>query len=105
MKKRIYEEKQLSLLTQGNAISLSKFRKRVKLKKAGGPSRPVSSGLLFENLINVDTTAEVLGVAPKTIRKWVSARCIPFVKVGKRVMFRQRSLELWLNRKENKSWL
>ena len=60
---------------------------------------------LFENLISVETVAEVLGLAPKTIRNWVSARRIPFVRVGRKVMFRRRSFELWLNRKEFKSWL
>lgn len=61
--------------------------------------------LLFENLVSVETVAEVLGLAPKTIRNWVSARRIPFVRVGRKVMFRRKSFELWLNRKEIKSWL
>ena len=97
------EDKKLRLLTQGNAVGLSKFKKKAKLKKAGRPSRP--SGLLFDNLINVETTAEVLGVAPKTVRKWVSIRYIPYLKIGSRVLFRPKSLELWLNQKETKSWL
>ena len=63
------------------------------------------SAVFFDNLINVETTAEVLGVAPKTIRKWVSIRFIPYLKLGSRVLFRPKSLELWLNQKENKSWL
>ena len=98
------KDKQLSFLTRSNVIKLSKSKKKAKIKKAGSPSRPVS-GLLFDNLINVETTAEVLGVAPKTVRKWVSIRFIPYVKVGRRVLFRPKSLELWLNQKENKSWL
>jgi excisionase family DNA binding protein len=61
--------------------------------------------LLFENLVSVEIVAEVLGLAPKTIRNWVSARRIPFVRVGRKVMFRRKSFELWLNRKEIKSWL
>ena len=93
------KDKQLRLLTRSNVIKLSKSKKRTKLKKAGSSSRP--SGLLFDNLINVETTAEVLGVAPKTVRKWVSIRFIPYLKVGRRVMFRPKSLELWLNQKEN----
>ena len=97
------KDKQLRLLTRSNVIKLSKSKKRTKLKKSGSSSRP--SGLLFDNLINVETTAEVLGVAPKTVRKWVSIRFIPYLKVGRRVMFRPKSLELWLNQKENKSWL
>ena len=98
------KDKQLRLLTQSNGKTLAKLKKKTKLKKAGGPSRPVS-GPLFDKLINVETTAEVLGVAPKTVRKWVSIRYIPYLKVGRRVLFRPKSLELWLNQKENKSWL
>ena len=66
---------------------------------------PQKKDPLFDNLISVETVAEALGLAPKTIRNWVSARRIPFVRVGRKVMFRQRSFELWLNRKEVKSWL
>ena len=66
---------------------------------------PKGKDPFFDNLISVETIAEALGLAPKTIRNWVSARRIPFVRVGRKVMFRQRSFELWLNRKEVKSWL
>ena len=59
----------------------------------------------FDNLENVKTVAEWLGVAPKTIHNWVYLRKIPYVKVGQKVLFRQKSLEAWLNRKEIKSWL
>ena len=99
--------KPTSLLTQSNVKGLLLTKEQLKLKIAGIPSR--SSGdkpaVFFDNLINVETTAEVLGVAPKTIRKWVSIRFIPYLKLGSRVMFRPKSLELWLNQKENKSWL
>ena len=86
-------------------LSCLNLKKRAKLKKAGSPSRSGKTDLLFDNLINVETTAEVLGVAPKTIRNWVSIRFIPYVKIGGRVLFRPKSLELWLNKKETKSWL
>ena len=73
---------------------------RVKTLNKNCPNK----GLLFDNLMDVEIVAEVLGLAPKTIRNWVSARRIPFVRVGRKVMFRQKSFELWLNRKEIKSW-
>ena len=60
---------------------------------------------LFENLIGVKTVAEMLGLAPKTIHNWVYLRKIPYVKCGQKVMFRPKSLEAWLNRKEIKPWL
>ena len=62
----------------------------------------------FENqidLISVKTIAEGLGIASKAIHNWVSLRKIPYVKCGQTVMFRQKSLKAWLNRKEVKSWL
>ena len=100
-------QKRVSLLTQSNVKELILTKEQLKLKIAGIASR--SSGdkpvVFFDNLINVETTAEVLGVAPKTIRKWVSIRFIPYLKLGSRVLFRPKSLELWLNQKENKSWL
>ena len=64
--------------------------------------------MFFENqifLIGVETVAEMLGLAPKTIHNWVSLRKIPYVKCGHKVMFRPKSLKAWLNRKEIKSWL
>ena len=65
---------------------------------------------LFDNqieLISVKTVAEMLGLAPKTIHNWVYLRKIPYVKRGRKVMFRPKSLKAWLNRKEKeaKSWL
>ena len=105
MAKKQSTDKQLRLLGFHNELELSKFKKRTNLKKAGSPSRSGKTDLLIENLINVETTAEVLGVAPKTIRNWVFIRFIPYVKIGGRVLFRPKSLELWLNQKENKSWL
>ena len=97
------KKSQIRPLTRSSVKALSKPKKTFKLELSEGPSRPF--GLLFDNLINVETTAEVLGVAPKTVRKWVSVRFIPYVKIGRRVLFRQKSLELWLNQKETKSWL
>ena len=61
--------------------------------------------LLFENLVSVETVAEGLRIAPKTIHNWVYLRKIPYVKCGQKVMFRRKSLKAWLNRKEIKSWL
>ena len=61
--------------------------------------------LLFDNLIKLETVSEILEVAPKTIHNWVYLRKIPYVKVGRKVMFRSKNLESWLNQKEIKSWL
>ena len=100
------EEQKLKFLTRSNAIQLPKRKRKARLKKTGkafvSRSGAKVSGEFFDNLIDVENVAEVLGVAPKTIRKWVCIRFIPFVRVGRRVMFRPKSIELWLNRKEEK---
>ena len=100
------EKQKLRLLTRSNAVQLSKPKRKARINKAGKmvisrPDAQVSGGFI-DNLIDVENVAEVLGVAPKTIRKWVCIRFIPFVRVGRRVMFRPKSIELWLNRKEEK---
>jgi len=64
-------------------------------------------GALFDNLnlLTVEELAKAFRRAPKTIRNWVAKRQIPFVMLGRRVMFRRESIEAWLKKKEIKSWL
>ena len=95
------KEKETNLKT----LSLEGVKAENTLKETSPDVHSPRKELLFENLVSVEIVAEVLGLAPKTIRNWVSARRIPFVRVGRKVMFRRRSFELWLNRKETKSWL
>ena len=103
MRKNKSIETELRLLNCGDASALYQSKKRLKMNGTGKRiSQPDYSGKFFDNLIDVENVAEVLGVAPKTIRKWVSIRFIPFVRVGRRVMFRPKSIELWLNQKETK---
>ncbi|MYE07337.1 MAG: helix-turn-helix domain-containing protein [Oligoflexia bacterium] len=99
--------------------NLSKKEKRIKLKalsleevktekntlKKAPPNGPnPKEEELFDNLVSVETVAEGLRIAPKTIHNWVYLRKIPYVKCGQKVMFRPKSLKAWLNRKEIKSW-
>ena len=86
-------------------LELSQILKQTNLRKAAKNGQPDISGLLFDNLINLETVSEILGVAPKTIHNWVYLRKVPYVKVGQKVMFRPKSLESWLTRKEFKPWL
>ena len=97
------DKKQLRLLNCGNALELFKFKKRIKFKKAGKPSRP--TGLLFDNLISVEELAVFFRLAPQTIRNWAALGKIPHVKIGRRHFFQQRSVQEWLNRKEKSQWL
>ena len=62
---------------------------------------------LFDNLnlLTVEELAKAFRRAPKTIRNWVAKRQIPFVMLGRKVMFRRESIEAWLKKKEIKSWL
>jgi excisionase family DNA binding protein len=45
------------------------------------------------NLVNVAEAAEMLRLKPSTIRQWVLRRRIPFVRLGRRVLFRRTDLE------------
>lgn len=66
-----------------------------------------SQAQLFDNLylLTVEELAKAFHRAPKTIRNWVAKRQIPFVMLGRKVMFRRESIEAWLKTKEIKSWL
>jgi excisionase family DNA binding protein len=46
----------------------------------------------IEPLLDVRKAAELLGISPKTLRDWIQARKIEYVKVGTRVMFQPASI-------------
>ena len=46
-----------------------------------------------DGLLSVQQAAGYLGVSEFTIYTWVSKRRIPFIKVGRRTMFRRESLD------------
>ena len=70
---------------------------------AGGNSVKME-GALFEKLITVEDLSVAIGFAPQTIRNWVAMRTIPFVSIGGRTRFRQRSIDAWISSKEKKPW-
>ena len=47
----------------------------------------------MERLLNSNELAEYLGVAPQTIRIWVSQKKIPFLKIGSSVRFSNNEIE------------
>jgi len=50
-----------------------------------------------ERYLNVDDVATLLGVAPKTVYGWASAKRIPHVKLGRSVLrFRLSDIEEWV---------
>jgi excisionase family DNA binding protein len=48
------------------------------------------------NLYSIEQAAEQLNVSPFTLRAWVHQGRIPYVKLGSRVLFRQKDLESFI---------
>lgn len=46
----------------------------------------------LSRLLSNDEAAELLGISPFSLRGKVSRREVPFVKIGRRVLFRKESL-------------
>lgn len=46
-----------------------------------------------QNLLSYQEVADILGLKPNTIRAWVSARKIPFVKLGSAVRFTPKMVD------------
>ena len=97
------KNQELRLLTQGDDKMLAKFKKSVKLKVADDLS-PSDKDMLFDNLITVEELATIFRVAPQTIRNWVARGKIPHIQIGRRNLFQKRSLQKWLNQKEEPLW-
>ena len=56
----------------------------------------------MDKLLNVNQLSDVLGLKKITIYEWVRNNKIPFIKLGKRVLFHPRDVEEFIktNRKE-----
>lgn len=92
------------MLNCGDALELSKFKERVKLKQAGDPSQSDSSDQFFDNLISVEELAVICRAAPQTIRNWVARGKVPYIQIGRRYLFHRSSLQQWLKQKEIPQW-
>jgi len=51
-------------------------------------------------LMTVDSVATLLGKSTKTIRRMVSSRQIPFLRIGGELRFDPSALILWLSRQD-----
>jgi excisionase family DNA binding protein len=51
---------------------------------------------LNTRLLNVAEAADQLGIASKTLYKWVESGQIPYVRIGRLIRFREADLEEWL---------
>ena len=88
---------------------LPKVLKELEVRTASDESSDEHSeeAQFFDNRIGVITVEELavlFGLAPQTIRNWVALGKLPYVKIGKRNMFLQRSVQEWINRKEEPQW-
>ena len=50
----------------------------------------------IDSLLNYQQAAELLGLSENTLRKYVSCRVIPFVKIGRSVRFNPSELSSWI---------
>ena len=89
--------------TEGLSLKETPLALRSPERETSQESFP-SGELFFENLISVEELAAIFRLAPQTIRNWVAQGKLPYVKIGKRNWFFRRSLQEWLNRKEEPQW-
>lgn len=50
----------------------------------------------MSNLLNVESIAERLGLSPRTVQKLLTARALPVVKLGRRVLVREEDLTAYV---------
>jgi len=54
-----------------------------------------------ERLLTLQQVAEYLSVSPKTVRRWLSGKRLPHVRLGRVLRFRQDEVLRWIEaRKE-----
>lgn len=58
----------------------------------------------MSKLMTTDEVAEMLQVSSGTVRNWVSANKIPFVKVNAAVRFERSQLEAWIQKRSVKAF-
>jgi excisionase family DNA binding protein len=55
------------------------------------------TGAVVETYLNIEELAKYLGIAEKTIRKWVFNQDIPYRKIHKVIRFRLSEIERWID--------
>ena len=106
---KIKKELKLKSLTLEDKTQKKKLSEVIPLKEDTSEVETSSENLpdkekLFDNLISVEELAVIFRLAPQTIRNWVAQSKLPYVKIGKRNMFLMRSVQEWINRKEEPQW-
>ena len=97
-------KEQLSLLTKDDIFKLPQVKQRLKIKKAGSPSRSDNSGVFFDNriykLLSTKEASGLLGVSENALRILVCRKRIKAYKLGNRLKFRHIDLADCLQQKE-----
>ena len=101
---KIKEEPKLKSLSLENNAQEKQISGTKALKENIPEKQNPKEGLLIDNLITIEELAVILRLAPQTIRNWIALGKIPYVRIGRRSFFQQRSLQKWLNRKEEPLW-
>ena len=73
------------------------------MRVRGAHKRTKASDVFFENRINLITIEELanyIGVSSKTVQNWVAPRSIPFLRIGRKTLFRRERIDSWLQTKE-----
>ena len=100
------EERQLGPLTRGNAVGLPKFKREVRLSKAGKVvvSRSDNSDGFFDNriykLLSTREASDFLGVSENALRILVCRKRVKAYKLGSRLKFKAHDLMNCLQQKE-----
>ena len=53
-----------------------------------------------EQLWTIEDVAEFCRVKPSVIKHWVYSRSIPYIKIGKRILFDEDDLQEWIERQK-----
>ena len=56
----------------------------------------------MNQLLNVEQVSETLGISKNTLYFYTQNKQIPFIKVGRHLRFKRRSLDKWLRERSTK---
>jgi excisionase family DNA binding protein len=67
----------------------------------GGNDQPSEgAGATFPQLLDMETVARWLGTSIRHVRRLVTERKIPYLKVGHFIRFDERDVEAWIDRQK-----
>lgn len=55
-------------------------------------------------LLTISETAEILHIAPQTLRNWIAQRRFPHFRIGRANMVSRNQLIQWIESQEVKTW-